>query len=283
MDKISIIGLGLIGGSLGLALKKYDPDAQVTGFSRRAETLSLALDRGAIDAAAASLKEAVDGANLVIIATPILAARAILKEVGPLLPASSIVTDTGSTKVAVTEWAADYLPRNVRFIGGHPMAGKEKSGIEFAVADLFHDCTYCLTPAPQTDEEALDYVKGLVSRIKARPLLIDAQKHDHLVAAISHLPFLLSAALMELCAGDPSWPEMSQLASSGFRDMTRLASGDPVMYKDICVTNSVEISGYVDGFLKELERTRSLLHQPAGLEKMLREARQSRENWMKGR
>lgn len=282
MDKISILGLGLIGGSLGLALKKYKENLQVTGYSRRPETITLALEKGAIDIPAANLKEAVAQARLIIIATPILTIKTILKEMASFVSESTIVTDTGSTKVAVMEWAGDYLPRSVRFVGGHPMAGKEKSGIEFAEADLFRNCVYCLTPTPQTDGEALDYLKRLVSGIKSRPLIIEAQKHDRFVAAISHLPFLLSVALMDLCANDPAWTEIAPLASSGFRDMTRLASGDPVMYKDICASNSREISTCVREFLKELEGMKFLLNKPDELEKLFQSARQARENWLRG-
>ncbi len=281
-EQVTVIGLGLIGGSLGMAVKKYLPECRVKGYARRPETAALAEQKGAIDEASATLKDAVAGARLVVIATPVLTTKDIFKEIAPLLGPDAIVTDVGSTKSAVMELAREYLPRGISFIGGHPMAGKENSGIEFAEADLFVNKVYCLTPAQDASHEALAYVKNVVTGIKARPLVVEPGRHDHFVAGISHLPFLLSVALMDVCSHDPSWSEMSELASSGFRDMTRLASGDPVMYRDICATNAEEISDFIDDLCSELQATKPLLHDPNGIAHLFARARQARENWLKG-
>ncbi len=281
---VSVIGLGLIGGSLGLAMKKYLPGVAVKGYSRRSETMQLALSKGAIDTTASNLKEAVAGVRLVIIATPVLVTKTILREMAPHATEKCIVSDVSSTKARVMEWAKEYLPANASFVGGHPMAGKEKSGIEAADADLFRNAIYCLTPATQADKGAVSYLQELAHKIGATPLIIDPEVHDRFVAAISHLPFLLAEALTATCTHDPSWPEIAKLTSSGFRDTTRLASGDPVMYKDICATNSKEIIGRIDEFIGELQKIRSLVgSDPESLEKMFKELRQAREDWLKGR
>lgn len=282
-DIVSIIGLGLIGGSLGMALKKHTPGITVKGYSRRPETRSLAITLGAVDMTAETLAGAVKDARLVAIATPVMTTRTILKEMAACAAGGTIVTDTGSTKAAVMEWAAGFLPRTVQFIGGHPMAGKEKAGIEFAEADLFRNCTYCLMPSGGASPEALFYVKSLVATIGARPVIMEAARHDRLVAGISHLPFLLSVILMELCSRDADWPEAAALASSGFRDMTRLASGDPEMYRDICLTNAAEIGDLVEKYIKALQDSKASLADRDRLQKLFSRAREATESWLKGR
>ena len=284
METVSIIGLGLVGSSLGLALKKYVPGMKVKGYSRRGETVRLALRKGVIDAEASSLKEAVGGAHLVVIATPVLATKTILQEIAPHVTLKCIVSDVGSTKVRVMEWAKEYLPGNASFVGGHPMAGKEQSGIEAADPDLFRNAVYCLTTATRADKGDVTYLEKLIREIGATPMVIDAEVHDRYVAAVSHLQFLLAEAVMATCTHDPSWAGMAKLASSGFRDTTRLASGDPLMYRDICATNSSEILNRIDDFVKELQRIRSLVgRDPEKLEKLFKELRLARENWLKGR
>lgn len=284
MDTISIIGLGLIGGSLGLALKKYNSGIKIKGYSRRFETTEVAVKMGTIDIPAPDLKNAVSEVSLVIIATPVLTIESIMQQIASYIARPCIVSDTGSTKSQVMEWAHKYLPGNVSFVGGHPMAGKEKSGIEAADANLFQNAVYCLTPDTHADKKATSYLKELVQSIKANPVVIDARVHDHLVAAISHLPFVLSEALMAICSKDSNWSEMAKLASSGFRDTTRLASGDPVMYKDICATNQQEITHYIDELIKELQKIKTLIDKdPNSLEPIFKAARQARENWLKGK
>ncbi|MDY6893384.1 MAG: prephenate dehydrogenase/arogenate dehydrogenase family protein, partial [Chloroflexota bacterium] len=148
MKRIAIIGLGLMGGSLGLALKaSKDMEVEIVGFSQRPETVKRAKECGAIDQGAADLVFAVQGADIVVIATPVMVIKDVLQKISSHLPPGCIVTDTGSTKTQVMQWADDFLPRTVYFIGGHPMAGKETSGINESEPDLYHGCIYCLTPA----------------------------------------------------------------------------------------------------------------------------------------
>jgi prephenate dehydrogenase len=280
---VTIIGLGLIGGSIGLALRRgKKPSWEVVGHSRRTETTAVALSMGAIDRAETDLKEAVGQAQLVIIATPVLTVKEILSDIAPHVPPSCVVTDTGSTKVQVMKWAEEMLPRTVSFIGGHPMAGRETYGIQAAEADLFRGCTYCLTPSEQASPESIDALIGMTRRLGATPFLIDPQEHDDLVAGISHLPILLSAALVSLTTSSTSWSRMSKLASSGYHDLTRLASGNPEVNSHICLSNQEAIVDWIDRFSQELERFRKLVAAgDKSLEHALAQANEARDKWLK--
>ena len=279
--QVAIIGLGLIGGSIGLALKQEnEPAWEIVGYTRRRETAATALSLGAIDRAATNLKDAVKDAELVIITTPVLTIKEILSQMAPYLPHSCIITDTASTKVQVMKWAGEILPPKVYFIGGHPMAGKETYGIEAAEIGLFQGCVYCLSPAEKTPPEAVDEVINVGKKLGAMPLLIDAQEHDDLVAGISHLPLLLSAALVSATAKDPSWDKMSRLAASGYRDLTRLASGNPEVNAHICLSNSEAILRWIDKFKQELDRYRELVNaRETKLQQALAEANKARKDW----
>lgn len=283
--RVAIIGLGLIGGSLGLALKQAKwRDAEIVGYVRHPEVGSTALRIGAVDKVEPNLKKTVHNADLVIIATPVLKLKDIFAQIAADLPYGCIVTDVASTKQQVMHWAEEMLPATVDFIGGHPMAGKENSGIKAATPDLFHGCIYCLTPAPQAKPAAMQTVIDMVKLIGAIPLIIDAREHDNLVAGISHLPMLLSAALVLATTQNDSWEQMSRLASSGYRDTTRLASGSPEMGAHICLSNKEAIVFWIDEFIKELQRLRTLIaHGDDEIEKALALAREARQKWLERR
>ena len=257
---ISIIGLGLIGGSLGLALKKAGwRDAQIVSFVRRPETGKLAIEMGAIDRFEEISAKAVQDADIVIIATPVLTIKDIFVEIAPALKPGCIVTDAASTKLQVVQWAQQLLPDGIHFIGGHPMAGKETSGIQSADASLFHNAIYCLVQSTRTTPEDTALLKDMVTSIGARHFSIGAEEHDQLVAGISHLPLLVSAALTSVTSQDSRWQQMSLLASSGYRDTTRLSSGNPDLSKDIIATNKVPIICWLDNFIKELQNLRTVI------------------------
>jgi prephenate dehydrogenase len=279
---VTIIGLGLIGGSIGLALRRGKKSGwEIVGYSRRKETVANALSLGAIERGATNLKDAAKQADLVIIATPILTVKEIFSRIAPHLPSRCIVTDTASTKVQVMRWAEEILPQTVDFIGGHPMAGRETYGIQAAKAELFRGCTYCLTPSKKASPNSIDTVIGMVKKLGATPFFIDAQEHDNLVAGISHLPMLLSAALVSLTTQNPSWSEMSKLASSGYHDLTRLASGNPEVNAHICLSNKEAILDWIDEFSQQLERYRQLVAQgDKRLEQALTEANKARQEWL---
>jgi prephenate dehydrogenase len=170
-----------------------------------------------------------------------------------------VVTDTGSTKAQVLRWAQEILPATVSFVGGHPLAGKETPGIENADPRLFVGSTYCIVPAPEAAKSAVEAVAGLVNLLEAKPYFVNAMEHDLMVAAVSHLPLLLSAALMSLTAKSPSWSDMAKVASSGFRDATRLAATDPEMSKGILLTNTEGLSHWLDEYITLLLRYRQML------------------------
>jgi len=283
--RIAIIGLGLIGGSIGFALKQASwRGAEIIGYARRRETSSLALKLGAVDKIELDLRNAVKDADIVIIAAPVLTIKDIFKQIAPVLSDGSIVTDTASTKMQVMQWAEELLPSRISFVGGHPMAGKEISGIRAANDDLFHNCIYCLTPLPQTKPAAVRIVKDMVNKLGAIPIIIEAEEHDRLVAGVSHLPLLLSVALVSVTTKNPSWQQMSRLAASGYRDLTRLASGNPEVSAHICLSNQAAIVSWIDAFIDELQRLRNLIADGTDeIEEALALANEARQKWLERR
>lgn len=280
--RIAIIGLGLIGGSIGLALKQInEPGWEIVGYVRRSEVAPVALKLGVVDRVEMNLECAVKEADLVIIATPVLTIREILSQIAHCLSPGCTITDTASTKLEVMKWAEHLLPPRVDFVGGHPMAGKETYGIQVAEAELFQRCIYCLTPADKTSPQAIEKVENIVRKLGATPFLVDAQEHDNLVAGISHLPMLLSAALVSATSRDASWDKLSTLAASGYHDLTRLASGNPEVNAHICLSNKQAIIHWIDEFTRELARYRQLVDVGGKqLEEALAEANRARREWL---
>ncbi len=288
MTQIAIIGMGLIGTSLGLALRSANTPhpllgaLTLTGYDPDSAAVATARGRLAIDRPARTLEEAVGSAEIVVLATPVQAVRGLLETLGPLLSEGSVVTDVSSTKAQVCAWADTLLPEGVDFVGGHPMAGREQAGAAAADATLFQGAIYCLTPHATTRQTALDKVAALVALVGARPYYLDPDEHDAYVAAISHLPFLLSAAMVALPAQSPGWREMALLAASGFRDVTRLASGDVVMHRDICMTNRAALVRWINDMVALLLETRDHLEQNQAepIEHLFQHAREVREAWL---
>jgi len=287
LSKIAIIGLGLIGGSIGMAIKQAKiPGMQVVGHDVEMEAGRKAVKRGAVDKAPWRLYEAVEGANVVIIATPILAIRETLETIADMVSPDCVVTDTGSTKDAVMKWAEEYLPEGVSFVGGHPMAGKELSGVDNADPKLFQGARYVVIPGKGAKEEAVKAVLQIVEMVGAKPFFIGAFEHDSYVAAVSHLPILLSAALVSATSKSPSWNDISKLAATGYRDVSRLAGGDPVMSLDICVTNREVLSHWLGEAIKELSTYREMVNaagEEEGAERLgqaFAKAWEARETWL---
>jgi len=283
-QRVAIIGLGLIGGSLGLALHKAKAAQQVVGHDLGKGVSGRARKIGAIDSAYNTLADTVRGADLVIFATPVGAMRALLQESGPHLAPGAVVTDVASTKAQVISWAEEFLPPTVSFVGGHPMAGKEVSGVEAADADLFKNRIYCLTPTPRTRPVAIEKVSAMVEQIGARVRFLEPVEHDGQVAGVSHLPFLASIALVNTVAAGGAWADASLLAASGFRDVSRLAAGSSEMYRDICLTNSDAIARWLDEYIDSLQalRTRIADHDKS-LSETFAEAQQVRQQWYTAR
>jgi prephenate dehydrogenase len=260
MGTVGIIGLGLIGGSMGLALKRAKlQNTEVIGFDRDRDVESRALKAGAVDRLARSPEELASQSSLVVIATPILSAEKMLKTIASSLQPGAVVTDTGSTKASVLKWAGRELPNGVHFVGGHPMAGKEQSGLQAADATLFQDKPYVIIPSVDAHEGAVNVVVGLVEAVGAKPVFLDADEHDAYAAAISHVPLVASVALFSLARGSTAWPELAGMAGPGFRDLTRLASGQPEMAHDIFITNKQNISHWLDRYIAELRKLQEMI------------------------
>ena len=278
MKKIAVLGLGLIGGSLGLALHQAGVANHISGYDSNPDATYQAWEIGAITEICNTAEKAVQQADMVILATPILAMPELLENIAPELKRGVLVTDTASTKVQILNWAKTLLPANVMFVGGHPMAGRELSGIEAAEVGLFEGCAYCLIPAAQASSEGVAQLSEIVIRLGAHPLVLDADRHDRLVAGISHLPFVLSSALVQCLSKEEGWKELTTLAAGGFRDTSRLAAGSPPMYRDICVTNKAEILNWLDALALELDNIRSLIaRDDENLETYFAQAKQLRE------
>ncbi len=279
--RVCIIGLGLIGGSLGMALKRTPGKYKIAGYARRSITGYQAVKMGAIDTFEGDLELAVRDANIVIAATPILAVREVFQTIAGSLKKGCIVSDVGSTKRQIASWAKSLLPRGTEFVGGHPMAGKEKAGIDYAEAGLFEGCTYCLVPGPAASQSAVLTMREMVEDLRAKPVLMEAEEHDRLVAAISHLPFMVSCALFSSAWESDDWKKAKALASSGFRDTTRLASGDPTMYRDICLTNRKNIKARLKAFSASLKKLEDRLNdEDEDLLKAFHSVRKGRDEWL---
>lgn len=249
MKKVAIIGLGLIGGSLGLAIKQNKLAAKVIGLPHREETISEALNMGAIDEGSMDLKTSLAEADLVFICTPLSLIIPKLQEIIPYLKPGAIVTDVGSVKGPIVSAAKKIVPKGIKFIGGHPMAGKEKFKLSAAEANLFEGRPYILTSPSKKLEKIIQGIGGKMIKMKPK-------KHDQVVAAVSHLPLAIAAALVNAISLPENLDSIKETASSGFRDTTRVASGDPTMGKDIFSMNQKAVLKQIRSFkkaLKELE------------------------------
>ena len=265
--RVAIIGLGLMGGSLAGALRERNACREVVGVARREETIREALRRGFIDWGTCDLAQGVGHANLIVLATPVRTILNLIPQVGSLAPPGCLLMDLGSTKARIVK-AMEALPPRIQAIGGHPMCGKEISGIEAAEADLYERSTFVLTPLRQssgqalqrTSAQALALAQALVEAVGARPLVMDAERHDRLVAAISHLPYLLSIGLVATAQEIAIEDELVwELAASGFRDTTRLAASDVTMMLDILLTNRQPVGEMLSRLARQLDAIAHLL------------------------
>jgi len=291
MQRVAIVGLGLIGGSIGLGLKAWaatqgtdeKSPLLVVGFDTDLEQQSYAKKINAVDRTEWNLINAVKNADIVIVSTPVLASREIFTDIAPHLKSGAVVTDVGSTKAQILAWADEILPRTASFIGGHPMAGKSQS-IEAAEADLFKGATWCVCPSVHAGEEAIRNVLGIIAAVGAEPYFVDPNEHDAFVAGVSHLPFVLSAAMMRAVSTDSSWRDMKTLSATGFRDITRLAAGSPAMHRDIVITNREAVGRWLDTYIAQLQDVRAHISSDAedAPEKLLEffdQARDARAEW----
>jgi prephenate dehydrogenase len=273
LSHVTIVGVGLLGGSAGLALKAHDPSIRIAGAGRRRESLDQALRIGAIDEAFLDAAEPAARTDLVILATPVGSLAGHMRAIAPVLRRGAFVTDVGSTKAGVVRDAGRILGHR-RFVGSHPMAGSEQKGAAFARADLFAGATCILTPEPRTPPAVTARAERLWQQMGMRTVRMTPAAHDRTVARISHLPHALASLLMSL----PGRADLD-VAAGGFRDATRLASGDPEMWRDIFVNNRRHILAAFDAFEEELLALRDLVEMgdAKGLERFFAAAKKRRD------
>jgi prephenate dehydrogenase len=286
LKKLVIFGVGLIGGSVALALKKTKTPITIVGVGRSAESLQTALDLGVIDADTSDVAAAIKDADLVLIAAPVAQTPAILNAIKPHLHASTVITDAGSTKGDVLQCAKDILGEQFnQFVGGHPIAGAEKSGVSAATADLYLNKNVVLTPTAETDPEAIALVKNLWQACGANVSEMTAATHDGIFAAVSHLPHLLAFALVDDIASRTNAEQLFGFAASGFRDFTRIAGSHPEMWRDISLANRTALLNELDAYQQELSKLQQLLkaQDGAGLEALFERASVARNNWGESR
>lgn len=286
MKKIVIFGVGLIGGSVALALKKAGSTAQIVGVGRSSESLQVALDLGVIDTATSDIADAVKDADIILIAAPVAQTPSILSAIKPHLTASTVITDAGSTKGDVLQCAQEILGEQFsQFVGGHPIAGAEKSGVTAAMADLYTNKNVVLTPASATNPEAIQRVKTLWLTCGANVSEMSAATHDGIFAAVSHLPHLLAFALVDDIATRPNAEQLFGFAASGFRDFTRIAGSHPEMWRDISLANKTALLSELNAYQAELARLQQLLEREDGngLQALFERASIARNNWGESR
>lgn len=253
--RVAILGLGLIGGSLAKALKAKHAVREVIGWGHREASLQIGKEQGVIDRYALDLATAVQGADIVVIATPTLIAETMLENLAPLLGPDTIVTDVASVKgnlLRCAERVFGAVPANL--VLGHPIAGSEKSGVTAAQADLFVDHRVILTPTGQTSTQALATIERMWRTAGADVSQMSVDEHDAVLAATSHLPHVLAYTLVDALAGEPAQREIFRYAAGGFRDFTRIAASDPVMWRDVFLANKDAVLEMLGAFQEDLSK-----------------------------
>jgi len=282
-NKIVVCGVGLIGGSFARALREAGAVGQVVGVGRSPETLLAAVELGVIDSHTSDWKEALAGADLVLLATPVGQMEAILRAMLPHLEAQTLITDGGSTKQNVVEAARRALGSRVgQFVPGHPIAGGEKSGVAVSDANLYRSRRVVLTPMAENRPEAVERVRAAWRHCGALVTELSAEEHDRVFAAVSHLPHLLAYALVHDLTQRENRELLFGFAASGFRDFTRIANSSPEMWRDICLANQPALLSELDSYLSELLMVRNLLvsGDVQGLEAVFSHARNARTSWL---
>ena len=278
--RVAIIGVGLIGGSFGMALRSRGLAGEVVGVGRNPDRLRRASELGAVDSWTLDISEGVQGSDLVYIATPVSSVIDFAVQALPSLGPGCIITDAGSTKGEICREADERIGDRATFVGGHPMAGSEAAGVEAARGDLFEGSTYVLTPTDATDPEAVSRLRAVAERIGARVIVMPPAEHDRCVAVISHLPHVMAAALAILARNEQAGsPHLFDLAAGSFRDMTRVASSSPVLWRDICLSNAGSVDDAVRGLASVMDRALEMINSnaPQSLEDWFAEAKSIRD------
>lgn len=286
IGKLVVIGVGLIGGSFALALKKARAVRHVTGVGRTRRNLTHALARGIIDEVAADAGCAVRDADFILIGTPVGQMGEVVAQIAPELPPHAVITDAGSTKQDVIAYARAGLGRHfVRFVPAHPIAGTEASGAAAAQPDLYHDKTVIVTPHSETGARALSIVRTAWRQCGAWVVRLDAREHDAIFAAVSHLPHVVAFALVNALARRPDARKLFGFSGGGLRDTVRIAGSSPEMWRDICLANRESLLAAIEGYAAELAQVRAAIERGDGaaLGEMFAHARAARSRWLLGK
>lgn len=283
INKLVIFGVGLIGGSLALALREANYCKEIVGCGRNAAQLQKAIDLGVIDSYSLDPQAAVQGADVVLLSVPMGAMQAILEQIKDALPANCILTDAGSTKGSVVDQVNAVMGLDyTQFVPGHPVAGREKSGVEAAVVDLYEGRRVILTPDQHTNPCAVEVVAAMWEVTGALVEQMPVEMHDQVLAATSHLPHVLAFSLVDTLLNMPQQEDILRYAAGGFRDFTRIASSDPVMWRDICLYNKTAILDMIQALQSNLTEFAGLIDEQNGeaLYQRMTKAKQARDNYI---
>jgi len=282
--RIAIVGLGAIGGSIGMALRQAEADVEVIGHDKEPLASRRAQKVGAVDKTHWNLISACEGADLVILAIPLLAIRDTLKVLGSELRRDCVVMDTATVKDTVEQWAAELLPETVHFVGTDPIVGTDTSGPDAATADLFKGATWCITSSPGVPSDAIQLVADVVTLLGAKPYFVNSVEHDGLLAATDHLPLVVAAALLKAVAESPSLREMSKLGGAQFAQVTLPVTVEVETARDICVLNRENIVRWLDFVQTTLQDAREIVASgdQARVEALFEQAHENRIKWLMG-
>jgi len=284
INRLAVIGVGLIGGSLSLALKKAGVVGEVIGYSRTESVREEALELGVIDIAASNIAEAVKDADMIFLAVPMAAMASVLAEVTEAISDDAIITDGGSAKGQLVDIAREVLgDKFSQFVPGHPIAGTEKSGPSAAFATLYQDHRVVLTPVVETNTDALETVRKMWQQTGAEVFDMEVKHHDVVLAATSHLPHVLAFNLVGMLAERDDCDEVLRYAAGGFKDFSRIASSDAVMWRDICLSNSDAILGLIQQYQQGLTELENAIKNQDGetLKTVFERAKQARDTRFK--
>lgn len=283
-EKLTIIGVGLIGGSFARVCKKKEIAKSIIGFGRNEANLLKAVKLGVIDKYYLDLKKAVEHSDYVLVAVPVGSILSVIKGMSPFLKKDSIVSDVGSVKGNLTEEIDRNLPNGVHFVGAHPIAGTEKSGVEFSFAELFEDSKCIITPTANTCNDSQDKVKQLWELMGSEVIFMEPGKHDEVMAAVSHLPHVAAFAMVTLLSElQKNCPEILSYSGGGFRDFTRIASSHPAMWSDICKYNREALLKSIEQYEKTLSQLKTLIRDKnwITLEKTMIKSNELRDSYYK--
>lgn len=287
-SRVTIVGLGLIGGSMGLALKKSKLDIEVIGHDKNTGVAARAQKRGAVDATKWNLIDACDGAGMIFLALPVDGIKDTLAALKPHLAPGVIVSDTATTKAPVLAWASE-LPDGVQFVGGDPVIQIDRvgteTGIDAADVDLFKGATYCIVPSKTAAAQAVDTVASFAAMLGATPYFIDAAEHDGLMTGVAHLPALLAAALLSATVRSRGWREMSKLAGADFRAATGIAPHDGAAAREQFLAHRADLVRWIDALAEEMQTLRGMLEREdaAAIEALVNSIAVERERWLSGK